>query len=109
MSSRVNLNDNVEEAFGFTIGGLDYDFKYPTLKVMEPIQELNREREKAALDKTPEGDEKLGKIDNELTEKLYELVVPVGHETPIKETLESQPLPVVKAFNKLVIEQLSAE
>lgn len=109
MSSRVNLNDNVEEVFGFTIGGLDYDFKYPTLSTMEPIQGLYRDREKAEADKSPEGIDKLSEIDEQLTEKFYELIIPVGHDTPIKETLKNQPLPVVKAFNKMVMEQLSAE
>lgn len=109
MSSRVNLNDNVEEVFGFTVGGLDYDFKYPTLAMMEPIQELSKEREKAELDKSPEGVDKLSKIDDELTEKFYEFVVPVGHNTPIEETLKNQSLPVVKAFHKMITGQLAAE
>ena len=109
MSSRVNVNDTVEEAFGFTIGGLDYDFKYPTLRAMEPIQELSRERDKVSKEDTPESVDKLAQLDNKLTEKFYEFVIPVGHNTPIKETLDNQPLPVVKAFNKLIIEQLSAE
>ena len=109
MSSRVNLNDNVEEVFGFTIGGKDYDFKYPTLTTMEPIQELYRKRQKAELDKSSEGVDNLSKIDDELTEKFYELIIPVGHDTPIKEILTTQPLPVVKAFNKMVTDQLAAE
>ena len=38
MSTRVNLNDNISDAFQFTIGGLDYDFKYPTMEDFGKIQ-----------------------------------------------------------------------
>ena len=40
MSSRVNLNENVNDKFEFTIGGKDYDFKYPTLDEMQPFTDL---------------------------------------------------------------------
>lgn len=109
MSSRINLNDNTNDRFEFTIGGLDYDFKYPTLEEIDPITDLYKEREKAEKDGTPESVEKIADIDNKLTEALYGLVLPVGHNVPIKETLKKQPYPVVKAFNKMMTEQLSAE
>lgn len=109
MSSRINLNDNTSDRFEFSIGGLDYDFKYPTLEEIDPITELYKQREKAEKENTPEGVEKVAQIDEKLTETLYGLVIPVGHETPIRETLKKQPYPVVKAFNKMITEQLSAE
>lgn len=109
MSSRVNLNDNTSDKFEFTVGGLDYDFRYPTLEQIDPITELYNEREKAEKDDTPEGVDKLAEIDKKLEETLYGMVVPVGHTTPIRETLQKQPVPVVRAFNKMITEQLSAE
>ena len=109
MSSRVNLNDNTNDKFEFTIGGLDYDFRYPTLEQIDPITDLYNEREKAEKDGSPESVDRIAKIDKELTDTLYKMVVPVGHTTPIQETLKKQPYPVVKAFNKMMTDQLSAE
>ena len=109
MSSRVNLNENTAETFGFTIGGVDYDLKYPTLEEIEPITELSKRREVLNKTDTPEAVEEMADIDNKLTEEFYKLIIPVGHETPIADTLRKQPFPVVKAFNKMVLEQLSAE
>lgn len=109
MSSRVNLNDNANDKFEFTIGGLDYDFKYPTLEEIEPITNLYTEREKAEKNDTPESVDKIKEIDDKLTEALYSLVIPVGHTTPIQETLKKQSFKVVQAFNKMMTDQLSAE
>ena len=109
MSSRINLNDNVADKFEFTIGGKDYDFLYPTLEQIEPITDLYSEREKLEKQDTAKSVEEITKIDEKLTETLYSMVVPVGHNTPIKEVLKTQPYPVVKAFNKMMTEQLSAE
>lgn len=109
MSSRINLNDNTNEKFEFTIGGLDYDFKYPTLEEIEPITDLYNRREIESKKDTPESVEEITKIDKELTDTLYKLVIPVGHTTPIQDILKKQPYPVVRAFNKMMTEQLSAE
>lgn len=103
MSSRVNLNDNLAEAFPFTIGGKDYDLKYPTLEELEPIQELTAQRNELG----DGADTK--ELDAKLEEAFYALIVPVGHDTPIQDVLKKQPFNVVKAFNKMLTEQLSAE
>lgn len=109
MSSRINLNDNTNDRFEFSVGGLDYDLKYPTLEEIDPISDLYKEREKAQKENTPESVEKIENIDNRLQEALYGLIVPVGHSVPIRETLKKQPYPVVKAFNKMMAEQMAAE
>lgn len=109
MSSRVNLNENVNDKFEFTIGGKDYDFKYPTLDEMQPFTDLYRERDIASKEDTPASVQKVADIDSKLTDALYALIIPVGHDTPIKDTLQTQPFPVVRAFNKMITEQLSAE
>lgn len=112
MSSRVNLNDNTKDKFEFSIGGLDYDLKYPTLEEIEPIQELVRRSSLVENDTNISSEEKeksLSGIRDEMEKVMYSMVVPVGHDTPIKETLSKQPFPVVKAFNKMLNEQLSAE
>lgn len=109
MSSRINLNDNTNDKFEFTIGGLDYDFRYPTLEEIDPITDLFNERSVEEKKDTPESAEKIAEIDKKLQGILYSFVVPVGHTTPIEDTLKKQPYPVVAAFNKMMTEQLSAE
>lgn len=109
MSSRVNLNDDTSEKYEFTIGGLDYDFKYPTLEQIEPITDLYNKREQESKKETPESVKTIAKIDEELTTHLYSFVIPVGHNTPIEKTLKTQPYTVVKKFNKMVMDLLSSE
>lgn len=112
MSSRVNLNDNTNDKFEFSIGGLDYDLKYPTLEEIEPIQDLVRKSSLVENDTKMSSEEKekaLSQVRDDMEEAMYSMVKPVGHDTPIKETLVKQPFPVVKAFNKMLNEQLSAE
>lgn len=112
MSSRVNLNDNTNDKFEFSIGGLDYDLKYPTLEEIEPIQDLVRKSGLIENDTKMSSDEKekaLAQVRDDMEKAMYSMVKPVGHDTPIKETLVKQPFPVVKAFNKMLNEQLSAE
>ena len=106
MSSRVNLNDNTNDRFEFSIGGLDYDLVYPTLEQLEPMTDLFSQREVAE----DSGDkEKIKELDEKISDKMYEMIVPVGHSTPIRDTLKKQSFSVVKAFNKMLAEQLSAE
>lgn len=112
MSSRVNLNDNTNDKFEFTVGGLDYDLKYPTLGEVEPIQEMVKKSNQIEGDLTLSDEEKekaLAKVREEMEDAMYSMIIPVGHDTPIKDTLSKQPFPVVKAFNKMMNEQLSAE
>lgn len=107
MSDRINLNDNVEASCGFTIGGYDFNLKYPTLAELEPITTISDERAKAIKD----GDSaKLAELDAKLDETFYSFITPVNEGTPdIKEVLKNQPFPVVKAFNKFITTQFSVE
>lgn len=102
MSSRVNLNDNISDKYEFTVGGLDFDLKYPTMTDIEPISKLMEERENASPERKKE-------IDEQTVELMYQMITPVGHTTPIKEVLQTQPFPVVKAFNKMITREFSAE
>lgn len=112
MSSRVNLNDNTKDRFEFSVGGFDYDLKYPTLEGVEPIRELVKKMDTIENDSNMSDEDKsdaLDKVRSEMETVMYDMIVPVGHDTPIKETIAKQPFPVVKAFNKMMNEQLSAE
>lgn len=110
MSSRQNLNDNISDRYEFSVGGLDYDLIYPTLTEIREIQELVKESQK--LDKDESLDEKekekaLDTIQKKTEKAMYSFIKPVGHNTPIEETLEKQPLPVVNAFNNMLAKRFS--
>lgn len=108
MSSRKNLNDNVESTFPFSIGGYDYDLKYPTIEELEPIQEINIERDKLSGKDDEESKAKLKGLDEQLENQFYKFIVPVNPDQPeIRDLLKKQPFPVVKAFNQMISEQFS--
>lgn len=112
MSSRLNLNDNVRDVFEFTIGGLDYDLKYPTLEEIDPIRLLTEKSEAVDNNDKLSDEEKLEqktKINNEIEDIMYSMITPVNHDKAIKDVIRTQPFPVVKAFNKMLNEQFTAE
>jgi len=106
MSTRINLNDNVEASYPFTIGGVDFDLKYPTLEELEPIQAINAEREKALAEKDAE---KVAELDDKLENTFYGFIQPVDGVSDIRDILKKQSFQVVKAFNKMVTTQLSVD
>lgn len=106
MSSRLNLNDNASATFPFTIGGVDFDLKYPTLEELEPISQLNNDRQ-TALDSNDM--EKVAEIDKKLEEVFYGFIVPVDGVSKIQDVLKKQTFKVVQAFNQMVKDQLSVE
>lgn len=106
---RFNLNDDVRDAFPFTVNGLDYDLKYPTLKELEPYTDLSQQRENLSKKTDDASVKKLNEIDKKLTDMLYSFVKPVGHKTPIKDTLENSNIRIIRAFNKMVSDKLLGE
>ena len=103
MSSRINLNDDVADRIGFTIQGLDYDFVYPTAKEWNEFVILTAQLQE-------EKDEKKIKSLSKKMEKAFNaMIVPVGHDTPISDTLEEAPLPVSQALQKQMKKWLNPE
>ena len=108
MSTRTNLNDNVNSVFPFSIGGFDYDLKYPTMEELEPIQNINIERDKLTGRDDEESKAKLKELDEQLENSFYKFIIPVNADQPeIREILKKQPFPVVRAFNKMISDQFS--
>ena len=101
---RVNLNDNVNDHFEFTLGGVDFNLKYPSLEELEPVSQLNSERAEAEAKKDTA---KVKEIEEKLTEAFYGLITAVDGKSDIAEVLKKQPFPVVKKFNEMISEQLS--
>lgn len=106
MSARQNLNDNVNPTFPFTVGGVDFDLKYPTLEELEPINQINVERNQAQANGNLA---KVAELDKKLEEVFYGFIVPVDGTSDIQEVLKKQPFPVIKAFSKMVKEQLAVD
>lgn len=103
--ANYNLTDNTEAAFTFKIGELEYSFRYPTTAEMRELGRLNQELQELSDKKADEKDIKAKSDESEA--KMNELVTPVGHETLISAVLESQPLPVVRNFRKMMQKEIS--
>jgi len=106
MSQRLNLNDNVNEAFPFSVGGHDFDLRYPTLEEIEPLQKVIADRE--AAEKAGDAD-KIEAATNQLMDTIYGFIVYAGNENPapnIKDVLKKQNTKVIAKFNEMMINEL---
>lgn len=102
-SQRFNFNDTVSDAFEFEISGLAYDMRYPTQDEMRPFAKLVREY-KTAED---QGDlEKAQKVNDKMETFIHSLITPVGHETPIKETLKKVNVVILRHLNERLVKEL---
>lgn len=102
-SERFNFNDDVSDAFQFEIAGLAYDMRYPTQDEIRPFVKLAKEY-KVAED---QGDvEKAEKINEKMEAFIHSFIIPVGHETPIKETLKKVNIVVLRHLNERLIKEL---
>lgn len=106
MSQRLNLNDNVNSTFPFTVGGVDFDLKYPTLEELEPVNQINADRSIAL---NAGDNDKVAELDKKLEEVFYSFIVPVDGSSDIQTVLKQQPFPVIKAFGKMIREQLAVD
>lgn len=107
-SQRFNFNDQVADAFPFSVGGRDYDMRYPTQDEMKPFSKMLVEfNEMSQQLKIGQGDEKAYlKLNDKMEDFIYGLIVPVGHETPIKETLKEVNVVVLRRLNSRLVEEL---
>ena len=102
-SQRFNFNDTVSDAFEFEISGLAYDMRYPTQDEMRPFTKLMREY-KTAQDQ--DDLEKAKKVNDKMEVFVYSLITPVGHETPIKETLKKVNVVILRHLNERLVKEL---
>lgn len=97
--------DDTKKSFTFSIGDLEYNFRYPTTREMRGISSMNNELKKLAESEASE--EEIKAKSDESEAKMNELVTPVGHENTISEVLEDQPIPVVRDFRNMMAKELS--
>lgn len=102
-SQRFNFNDTVSDAFEFEISGLAYDMRYPTQDEMRPFAKLMREY-KTAQDQ--DDLEKAKKVNDKMEAFVHSLITPVGHETPIKETLKKVNVVILRHLNERLVKEL---
>lgn len=114
MNNGYNLSDNVNDTFPFEANGLKYAMRYPLISEVDKIQELNNKINEASeipKDADAETKEKIKaevqKLGDEMETYIYSFIEPVGHETPIKETLEKVNVRVLRNFNVMVKKELA--
>jgi len=102
-SERFNFNDDVSDAFQFEIAGLAYDMRYPTQDEIRPFVKLITQFEAI---KNTASEEQIEKVNTKMEDFIYSLITPVGHETPIKETLKKVNIVVLRRLNERLIKEL---
>lgn len=102
-SERFNFNDDVSDAFQFEIAGLAYDMRYPTQDEIRPFVKLVTQFEAI---KNTASEEQIEKVNTKMEDFIHSLIVPVGHETPIKETLKKVNIVVLRRLNERLIKEL---
>jgi hypothetical protein len=102
-SERFNFNDDVSDAFQFEIAGLAYDMRYPTQDEIRPFVKLVTQFEAI---KNTASEEQIEKVNTKMEDFIYSLITPVGHETPIKETLKKVNIVVLRRLNERLIKEL---
>lgn len=107
MAQYTLVTDDTAKSFTFSLGELNYEFRYPTTKELREIGQLNKELQQLVDEKADDAViEAKGK---ESEAKMDTLVLPVGHEFPIGEVLETQPINVVRNFRKMMAKEISLE
>lgn len=102
-SERFNFNDDVSDAFQFEIAGLAYDMRYPTQDEIRPFVKLITQFEAI---KNTASEEQIEKVNTKMEDFIHSLITPVGHETPIKETLKKVNIVVLRRLNERLIKEL---
>lgn len=102
-SQRFNFNDTVSDAFEFEISGLAYDMRYPTQDEIRPFVKLVTKFEAM---KDTASQEEVEKVNTKMEDFIHGLITPVGHDTPIKETLKKVNVVVLRRLNERLIQEL---
>ena len=95
--STYNLNDNVNESFSFTLGGFEYQMRYPTVEETENFQKI--------LAKSDEE-----KNTDAVMAEMYSYISSDDEKAPpIAEAMKKQNIRVIKNFNEMIKAEFGAE
>lgn len=103
--AQYNLTDNAQESFTFSLGDLEFAFRYPNTAELRELSELNTQLQKLIDDKA--GEEAIKAKSDESEEKMNLLVTPVGHDNKISDVLETQQINVIRNFRQMVAKEIS--
>ncbi len=90
-----NLDENVTESFGFILGGVEYQMKYPTTEEIQAISDIETQKED-------------GKTDSQAAKKqeklLMDLITPDFSEAYKKMNVKQ-----LRTFNTMIFEEFGVE
>lgn len=100
--AKYDLTGSLEKEFTFSIDGREFIFSKPTVREMRAIAS------KFSAIQAEEDPERQVQMSDEAMEGLYQKISGVGHSYAIRETIDSQPVDVQVAFNKMIQDELGA-
>lgn len=98
--AKYDLTGSLEEKFTFTIGDKEFEFRKPTVREMREVS-----KKFSGIEQETDVELQTQKSDEAMAE-LYNFVVPVGHDSSIKEVLDDQQVGVQVAFNEMIKKEL---
>lgn len=98
--AKYDLTGSLEEKFTFTIGDKEFEFRKPTVREMREVA-----KKFSGIDQETDLELQTQKSDEAMAE-LYNFVVPVGHDSNIKDVLDGQQVGVQVAFNEMIKKEL---
>lgn len=100
--AKYDLTGSLETKFSFNIGDKEFEFNKPTVREMREVS-----KKFSGIEQETDVETQTQKSDEAMAE-LYKFVVPVGHDTPIKDVLDDQQVGVQVAFNEMIKKELGA-
>lgn len=95
--SQYNLNDNVQDAFSFVLGGFTYKMKYPTVEETENVQEVLKKAER-------DGNQDV------VMDLMYQFISTDDKDAPeIKTAMKKQNIKVIQNFNAMIKAEFGGE
>lgn len=98
--AKYDLTGSLEDKFTFTIGSKEFEFRKPTVREMREVS-----KKFSGIEEETDLEVQTQKSDEAMNE-LYKFVVPVGHDSSIKEVLDDQQVGVQVAFNEMIKKEL---
>ena len=98
--AKYDLTGSLEDKFTFTIGDKEFEFRKPTVREMRDVS-----KKFSGIEKETDLEVQTQKSDEAMAE-LYKFVVPVGHDSNIRDVLDQQQVGVQVAFNEMIKKEL---
>jgi len=100
---KYDLTGSLEKDFTFSINGLEFSFRKPTVREMRELS-----KKFAAIDKESDVEEQAYRSE-EAMKAMYAFCTSVNHGRELSEVLDEQPVGVQVAFNEMIQSELGAK